>query len=145
MQYRKTSGTAVSFIWGYNKMYPIAKIEHLEYDSISTSMINSLVNATNLDNDRTVDVINPNGSRSYQGNEGALRDLLDQLRQAHTDAMITTYTHDPLVGITSVTDSRGYTFYYHYDGFNRLTEVRDQANNLVTDYDYEYITATPQN
>ena len=52
--------------------------------------------------------------------------------------MITTYTYDPLVGVTSITDSRGYTIFYEYDDFNRLKAVRDDEGNLVSDYNYNY-------
>ena len=43
-----------------------------------------------------------------------------------------------VIGITSMTDSKGYTIYYKYDNFNRLIEVRDQDNHLVTDYEYHF-------
>ena len=55
-----------------------------------------------------------------------------------SQAMVTTYTYEPLVGVTSITDPRGYTTTYIYDDFNRLKEVRDEDNNLVTDYEYHY-------
>ena len=51
---------------------------------------------------------------------------------------MTFYTYDPLIGVTSITDPRGYTVYYEYDNFNRLKQVQDADGNLVTDYHYHY-------
>jgi len=42
--------------------------------------------------------------------------------------------------MTSITDPRGYTTTYSYDGNNRLKEVRDAQDNKVTDYEYQYKT-----
>ena len=52
--------------------------------------------------------------------------------------MITTYTYQPLVGITSITDARGYVTYYEYDSQNRLRYVRDTNNHLLTEHQYNF-------
>ena len=59
--------------------------------------------------------------------------------------MITTYTYKPLVGIATTTDPRGYTLTYTYDSSNRLKEVKDADDNIVSDYRYEYVDPTIQN
>jgi YD repeat-containing protein len=41
-------------------------------------------------------------------------------------AQVTTYTYQPLVGMTSQTDVVGVTTYYKYDELQRLKRVRDQ-------------------
>ena len=54
------------------------------------------------------------------------------------NAMITTYTYDPLVGVTSVTDPRGQTVYYQYDAFGRLEYVKDKDGNLLSKNEYNH-------
>ncbi|MEX0274997.1 MAG: RHS repeat domain-containing protein [Flavobacteriaceae bacterium] len=54
------------------------------------------------------------------------------------DALMTGYTYDPLIGVTSITDARGYTTYYEYDGFNRLKAIKDASGLLMEDYRYHY-------
>lgn len=141
LQSRQADGTPTAYIWGYNKQYPIAKLENAPFDTMTSAQLTFVTNAeaaSDLDDDRTVDIINANGSIGKVGKEGDLREALRNLRNAFPDAMISTYTYDPLIGVTSMTDPRGYTIYYIYDGFNRLKEVRDRDNKLVTDYEYKY-------
>ena len=54
--------------------------------------------------------------------------------------MVSTYTYDPLIGVTSMTDPRGQTIYYEYDEFNRLKHVKDQDGNILSKNDYHYAT-----
>lgn len=125
------------YIWGYNSQYPIAKIENATYSQVS-SQVSNLQSKSNLDNDRQVDIINSNGTISYQGNEGTLRFTLANLRNSLPNAMVTTYTYDPLIGVTSVTDPKGFTIYYEYDEFNRLKQVKDQDGKILSANEYHY-------
>lgn len=65
-------------------------------------------------------------------------DRVDEVRIHPKEAQMTTYTHDPLVGVTSVTDPNGRTTYYEYDGFGRLKAVRDHGGNLLKTHEYRY-------
>ncbi len=134
---KKADGNYIYYIWGYDNEYPIAKIENLGLSTISPLIINDLKTKSNEDNDRTVDNHN-GGNIQHQGNEGLLRAELNNLRSSLPNALVTTYTYDPLIGVTSITDPRGYTIYYLYDKLNRLKEIRDENNNIVTDYQYHY-------
>lgn len=58
------------------------------------------------------------------------------------NAQITTYTYNPLVGVTSKTDTRGVTTYYDYDNFNRLKETYIMENGVkkvLQKNDYHFI------
>lgn len=55
-----------------------------------------------------------------------------------SNATIATYTYDPLVGITSMTDVRGNTTYYEYDRFQRLLNIKDKDRNIVKKYSYHF-------
>ncbi len=129
LEIAKTDGTHTIYVWGYNKQYPIAKITNASYIGISTSAqkaINTAVTASNSD-------ISPSTEL----------DLLDKLKLLRNDsyfatAQITTYTYDPLIGVTSITDPSGYTMTYHYDKNNRLEFVKDADGNLVSQNKYNY-------
>ena len=124
----KVDGSLITYVWGYEGVLPIAKIEHASYDQVS-SFVDDLKTKSNADNDRT---------QGYTGKEGALRQALDNLRDALPNAMVTTYTYDPLIGMTSMTDPKGYTIYYTYDPENRLDEIKDAEGHLISKNQYHY-------
>jgi len=131
------SGISTSYIWGYNDSQPIAKIENATYAEVESYVIN-IQDLSNDDDDREVDTFDNTGNRVYIGNEGALRQALQELREELSEAMVSTYTYDPLIGITSMTDPRGYTIYYEYDEFNRLKYVKDAEGNILKENQYNY-------
>ena len=53
-------------------------------------------------------------------------------------ALITTYTYDPVIGMTSQTDAKGQTTYYEYDEFQRLKNMRDQNRYIIKNNTYNY-------
>jgi len=65
--------------------------------------------------------------------------LIDNLRfNANLkDALITTYTYKPFVGIQTMTDPRGVITNYDYDSSERLQKVT-QAGKVIESYDYYY-------
>jgi YD repeat-containing protein len=128
LQYHKENGIYISYIYAYNSTLPVAKIENMAYASIPVSRITAIQNATDTG---TYDETN-------------VRTVLDALRNdpALQNAMVSTYIHKPLVGVTSVTDPKGDTQTYEYDGFNRLKVVRDKEGNKLSENEYHY---RPQN
>ncbi len=129
LELSKADGTRVVYIWGYEQTQPVAKLEGITFNEIPTALYNAVVAASNADDDRTIGNL---------GKEGELREALQSLRDALPSAMVTSYTHDPLIGVTSITDPRGATVYYEYDDFNRLVRVKDQEGNVVTEHAYNY-------
>ncbi|KAA1243239.1 RHS repeat domain-containing protein [Aquimarina sp. RZ0] len=118
LEVSQTGGAITSYVWGYNKEYPIAKIENATYQDIAEAL------------EISVATLKTYGEDNFS--------QLNQLRTSLPNAMITTYTYDPLIGITSMTDPRGYTMTYHYDDFNRLEYVKDAEGNLVSENQYNY-------
>lgn len=133
LQYSREDGITISNVWGYNEQHLVAKLENVNYSNMTSSQLSAIASVqsySNLDLDRTI---------GYNGNEGQLRQNLDALRNAFPNAMVSTYTYDPLIGITSSTDSRGYKTYYDYDNHNRLKSVRNENGDLVQDVEYNLI------
>ncbi|WP_103863402.1 hypothetical protein [Aquimarina sp. I32.4] len=124
----RADGRHIMYIWGYQNTYPIAKIENASYIEVS-GYIAGLQTKSNADNDRT---------RGSSGKEGALRDALHAMRVGLPNAMISSYTYDPLIGVTSMTDPKGYTLYYEYDIINRLNYVIDDESKVIEKINYNY-------
>ncbi len=124
----KKDGIHIVYIWGYNETTPIAKIENATYSQIA-SYVTNLQLKSNADDDRT---------KNYEGNEGLLRSDLDALRIALPQAMVTTYTYDPLIGVTSITDANSETVYYEYDSYNRLEVIKNKDGHILKRYCYNY-------
>jgi len=82
---------------------------------------------------QTIPVTVTSGSYSFSTN-----DQLDDIRFYPAAAQMSTYTYDPLVGVTSITDAKGETIYYEYDGFQRLMNIRDKDRSIVKSFCYNY-------
>jgi YD repeat-containing protein len=131
LELQLTGGTIVVYIWGYNKTLPVAKIENATYTSIPVATITNLQALSDIDNDRCSAI-------PCSGNEENLRVALNLLRASLPNALVTTFTHDPLIGVTSITDPKGDKVTYEYDGFNRLKWILDKNGNKLSENEYHY-------
>ena len=140
LQSHKENDVDVSYLWGYHQTQPIAKIENISYETLE-QLIHSLPSdfnsvekiqaLSNADIDYCLD--------SESCSETSFRNALDALRSVlPKNAMMTTYTYDPLTGVTSITDPRGETIYYEYDEFSRLKHVKDADGNILSKNEYHY-------
>ncbi|HEX8575982.1 MAG TPA: RHS repeat domain-containing protein [Flavobacterium sp.] len=121
VELRIENGTFIVYIWGYNKSQPIAKIENANYTDIQTYETN-LQNLSNI------------------GTEANLIIALNNLRANLPNAMVTTYTYKPLVGVSTITDPKGNQITYTYDTLGRLQSVKDKDNKILTENQYHYRT-----
>jgi YD repeat-containing protein len=126
-QYTPKGSSPISVIWGYNHTYPIARLENIQYSSIGTAplgYINQLENYTDVSSLET---------------RNNLKTINDSIRANLPDnVFITTYTYDPLIGITSQTSPNGVTTFYEYDSFGRLKLIRDDDDKILKTYEYHY-------
>lgn len=126
-------GTRQMYIWGYDQMYLLARITNASYENIPSELSGIIAQIQQTSN-----------TEASYGTENALRNSLNALRNHpyFQNAEMHTYTYDPLVGVTSITDARGQTIYYTYDGFKRLKNVKNKDLNILSENTYNY---KPQN
>ncbi len=79
------------------------------------------------------------GIRSFVWNtSGSTQVLVDDLRFYPKDARMSTYTHIPLVGVSSISDENSNCIFYEYDTFGRLKLTKDQNGKILEKTDYNY-------
>lgn len=119
------------FVWGYNKSKVIAHIKNTNVSSLA-SKIESLEALSNLDDSNCI--------LNEACSESDLRLALNELRELPNleNALIETYTYDPLIGMTSKSDANGMTIFYRYDGYSRLNTILDQDGNILKKIYYKY-------
>ncbi len=127
LEFEQEDGLKVAYIWGYQDSQIIAKIEGISsYTDIDPTLLNAAKSTTD----------------SAVSTEAAILTALDNLRNdpALAGTVITTYTHIPLVGVSTITDARGYRTTYEYDINNRLKLVKDDEGNILSENEYHIKT-----
>lgn len=160
------SGIHNSYIWGYKNTYPIAEIKNAapsevfieNFEEASGTITAGAHTGDKYASAFTVNWKQPN-DRAYVITFWYKKDGMwyfkpeasydtkyvltggdgyDDVRVYPKDAIMATYTYEPLVGITSKIDEKSKTIYYEYDGFQRLEYIRDQNRNIITRNQYNY-------
>ncbi|WP_374172830.1 hypothetical protein [Flavobacterium tructae] len=118
-----TTASNIRVIWGYNKTQIVAKIENAVSIDIPANLISAIETAS-----------------SATGTEASLLSALNALRNdpSLANTMITTYTHIPLVGVSTITDPKGDKITYTYDSLNRLKYVKDKNDKILSENQYNY-------
>jgi hypothetical protein len=118
------NGTKVCYIWGYEGLNPIVKLENIDYNSIPTQVLDPIKNFD-----------------YNSGSESDLLQLYNNLRNALPDnVFVTTFTYKPQLGVSTITDSRGNKTIYNYDNDGRLINVLDKDNKVLSSNIYNYKT-----
>ena len=123
VQIQKEYDLPVTYIWGYGQTLPVAKVVGETYDNV-------------------VSTINLAALQNYNGDQ--LRTELSKIKDAYSQARVSIYTYDPLLGITSATDPNGLTTYYEYDSLGRLSHVKDHEQQRLQSYQYQYHQKLPE-
>jgi hypothetical protein len=63
---------------------------------------------------------------------------VDDIRFYPKQARMASYTHIPLIGVSSISDENSNCQYYEYDSFGRLKIVKDQNGKILEKTDYNY-------
>jgi hypothetical protein len=122
------AGNDTFYIWGYHGKLMLAEIKNVT-GNIPTNVQTLIDTAVNISNNET-----------SQTTENNLKTALQNIRNQtyFAKSQIATYTYDPGIGVTSMTDSKGYVMYYFYDQHNRLEMVKDADNNILGENEYSY-------
>jgi len=71
-----------------------------------------------------------------------LSGIIDDIRIFPTDAQMSSFTYNPLVGKTGEIDPSGRTMTYEYDGLGRVNIVRDNEKNILSKTCYNFAGQT---
>lgn len=119
----QVGGSRDTYVWSYSKKYPILEIKNASYEDVQTAYgASALETLSNLASPSKVQI------------DALVATLKTQLPAS----LISSYTYDPLVGMTSSTDAKGMTTYYEYDNFQRLMNIKDKDGNILKHFDYHY-------
>ncbi|MBO5382178.1 MAG: RHS repeat protein [Bacteroides sp.] len=128
-----SDGVRTIYLWSYNNRYLIAEIRNATLSQVTSAV--SAVFGTSISSLGSSSSPSASGLQALHANSNL------------SNALVTTYTHKPLVGVTSITDPSGRTTYYDYDGLGRLKEayyyeggVASASNKRVLEAnEYHYI------
>ena len=109
-------GVPTAFVWGYDRSLPVAQVVGATFSQVEGQL----------------------GSDFHAGAQGLSEAQAQTLRGALKPAQVTTYTYDPLVGMTSQTDANGRTTTYSYDALNRLEGIKNDEGQVVQKLEYQY-------
>ncbi len=112
----KENDLTTTYLWGYDHLYPVAKIENATLDEVKTAL---------------------GGSIPDPGNSG-LDTAQASLLRSGLDAFVSVFDYAPLLGMTSSTDPNGVKTYYEYDDFGRLKQVKNNDSDIQERYTYHY-------
>lgn len=115
----KEGDKPVNYLWGYSGLYPVAKVVGKTKAEVDGAGVNaSLINSLNV-------------------SDVTLASELSKLRTLG-NALVSTYSYVPFVGMSSETDPTGRSTKYIYDDFNRLQSIRDHEGKILKFFCYNY-------
>lgn len=120
-QVNKANDIPISYLWGYNQTLPLAQILGATYSQVTAAI-------------PPADLTALSGTPSPT----QVATILSNLRAALPATQITSFVHDPLVGVVTVIDPNGLSTTYSYDTVQRLINVKDPDGQLLKAFQYNY-------
>lgn len=124
----KDNKEKVVYLYGYNHQYIVAVIENATYQEVADAIQGG--------SQTIVNIAKANDMTAWMG-------VISQLRSSMSYAHITSYTYEPLVGVSSITKPNGEIIYYEYDELGRLLHVYQKDKEVIEHlqrYEYNYKT-----
>ncbi len=123
-----TDNISTTYVWGYDHTLPVAEVKNA-----SQTEVNKVIK------DQSIKLVDANNKPLA---DNLMQEQLEKLRLALPKAMVTTFTYEPLKGMTSQTGPDGIITTYHYDDLGRLQYIKDQYGKIVKNYVYHYKSVT---
>lgn len=123
-------GTHHIYVWGYKGALLIAEIKNASFNTMPSTLkttIDSLVLISDNENSLS--------------EENQLLNDFKNLLYTHNffkNSQITTYIHDPGIGVKSITDGMMNTIFYKYDTNNMLEYTLDKDDKVLTKNSYNF-------
>lgn len=115
---RQAGQAPLSVFWGRNGLYPAAVISGLDYESARSMAGNTLV-------EQMASTYAPDGS------------ITSSVREAiNGNGNVEGFSNEPLVGMTSSSESNGCRSTYNYDTTGRLKEIRENDGHVAGRFHY---------
>ncbi|PWN59588.1 hypothetical protein C1638_021095 [Chryseobacterium oncorhynchi] len=136
IQVTDKSGIPAVTIYGYKQRFPILKITGLTY----VQFMQILGQPTSSTDYLNLSIVTKSNSDVDAASEQSLIDELNTIRNNPSlkNYPITTYTYDPLIGVTSITPPSGVRENYLYDSTGRLQKIVDVNGQVVKEMKYNY-------
>lgn len=109
-----------TYLWGYNYSKVVAEIQNATYQEVLNSLSCSY-------------------TELQTKTEQELLSIFTALRNDMEASLITSFTYEPLKGMTTQTDPNGRVSYYEYDDYGRLVVVRDEDQHVIKKVEYNYL------
>lgn len=107
------------FLWGYNGLYPVAKIDGMSKTSVYGALGTAINTLLGSPSDANIYAVNSNSTIANEG-------------------LATTYTWTPQIGIASIRKPNLETTYYTYDIMGRLASIKNHYGKVIESYIYNY-------
>lgn len=118
LSHKQPGGRITSYIWDYDGLFPVAKVENATYADLQARFGNPIVLGL--------------GSTISPAQVAALESVIP-------DVFVTTFEYSgPLGAMSATTDVNGLRATFEYDDFNRLQLIKDHEGNIVKSYEYKY-------
>ncbi|NQX40227.1 hypothetical protein SAMN05421820_105110 [Pedobacter steynii] len=167
LTYSSNNSSKTSFAWGYNQQYPIAKVLNSEYNEFFyegfEGRLSGSVGEAHTGEKRhlgsyTVPFVRPNtksyvlayweyiGTKwKYQLEDYTIDNKvissvgpIDDVSVYPKDALFSSYTYKPLIGMSSETNPSGSTKFYAFNSLAQLSDIKDNSKNIIANYNYNY-------
>ena len=108
----KRTNITTTYLWAYRGLYPIAEIMNATLSEVENKIGKSEIETM---------------QSSYMPDMS----IVNNLRSSLPNAIINTMTYEPLIGMLSHTDPKGYTQYYEYDDFKRVKTIYEIVGDTI--------------
>ena len=130
-----SDGIKGSYYYAYNNSLPIVKGVNISSQTLNSVVQQALTTTGYSTIDNLLKSISSLPSSAWTT-------FNTTIRNNSSGSLITTYTYDPVFGMTSMTDPRGVTTNYSYDAFSRLSQTSNDDKSILSRYLYGYKNAS---